>query len=345
MTVSYGIATVNVRGMLVKERDAILDYFGVVHTAYSEISSQVREAEAKGAKRGVMHIDSPGGQVVTDLLDAMRAISGSSIEWKVVAGDLLASAAYMLASQAKGGIYATSELSLVGSIGVAATVYTSSYKKEIANTDSQDKRPDVATEEGLAAVQRELDDIYGVLLDQMATGRGVSADTIRNDYGKGAVMTARTAKKKGIIDGFETQSKRGNKPAEKTQAAINGGNKMDLNELKKEHPAVYQAAVAEGVEQGKSMERKRCASHAEFAKRSGLHKEAIEDIASGAEADTMAMFKHLDASSRAAGVDARQTEAVPTVGVSTNLDGDGDNKSDELAKFKAAHPKWEVEVR
>jgi ClpP class serine protease len=346
MTVSYGIATIHVTGLLVKDRDPILDYFGIAHTAYSEVSAQVREAEQRGAKRGVIHFDSPGGQVVNDLGTAMDDIRESSIQWKSMAGDLLASAAYMLASQAKGGIYAGHEMSLVGSIGVAASVYMSSYRKEIANTDSPKKRPDVATSEGQDMIREELDDIFGVLAEKMAKGRGVSTDAIRNDYGQGAVMTAKTALSKKIIDGIESGRSRNKKPASGTQAATVGGNTMDLETLKREHPATYQAAIDAGIEQGVKKERARAAEHVSFAKGSKLYEAAMDDIVNGTEATMAVVHKHLDAQYRNQASGSRGEEAPPPVGGGDDSQPVGATKEQTQAAFAALNGKsgWTLEI-
>lgn len=324
MTLSHGTATIHVKGALVKERDAMLDFFGVEQTAYSEIKAQVAESEERGAKRGVMFIDSPGGEV-NGLADAMDTLAASSFSWKAIAGDTLASAAYMLASQCKGGIYCTDETSTVGSIGVATSARIPDRVKHIANTESAKKRPDVATEEGLAAVREELDDIYGILVEKISAGRGIEVATLNKNYGQGAVMTARTALSKKIIDGIEKPSK----PAAKNAAR---GNSMTLEELKAQYPEAYKAAT----EEAKTAERRRVQAHLTLADASGDMDSAKADILSGSEIDATVQAKHISAGIKRAAVSARGEESVPPVDGSakpaTGMGGEKKNTNAEVEK-------------
>lgn len=338
MTLSHGTATIQVKGALVKERDAMLDYFGIEQTAYSEIKAQILDAEDRGAKRGVMLIDSPGGEV-NGLAEAMDAIASSAFSWKAISGDTLASAAYMLASQCKYGIVATSETSMVGSIGVATSASMSSYRKDIANTDSPKKRPDVATEEGLAAVREELDDIYGILAEKIAAGRGIGIEALNKNYGQGAVMTARTALSKKIIDGIEKPSK----PAAKSAVR---GEKMTLEELKAQHPELYKAAYEEGLKD----EQKRVKKHCELAKMHDTSAIAIEDILAGNDADIVVYARHKDAAEKNTAMKNRQEEAVPPVGSqakpAAGLSGNDETADSVKAELAAKHPTVKfVEIR
>jgi ClpP class serine protease len=338
MDLSYGTATIHVTGTLVKERDTLLDFFGIKQTAYSEIKSQIYEAVERGAKRGVMMIDSPGGEV-TGLADTMDTIASSPIDWKAVSGDVLASAAYMIASQCKGGIFATSDTDMIGSIGVATSAMVSADIKHIANTDSAKKRPDLTTEEGVASVREELDDIYGILVGKIAKGRNTTVASINENYGQGAVMTALTAKRKGIIDGIEKPPK----PAAKNAAV--GGEKMTLEELKAQHPEAHKAAY----EEGKTAEQHRVKQHCELAKMHDTASIAIDDILAGKDADFMAYARHKDFSEKAKAMKDRAAEAIPSIPGSskpaTGLGGN-ENAATVKAELAAKHPTIKiVEVR
>lgn len=338
MEVKNGTAHIKIEGPTMAHRDAMLDFFGVEHTAYDEIVSQISDAESRGAKRGKLHINSPGGEL-PGMYNAMNAVRNSSIQWEAEAGDVMASAAYMIGSQAQRGIHAKSEMSLIGAVGVATSASTSTWRKDISNTDSPKKRPDASTEEGVSIIRSELDDIFNVLAERIAEGRGVTAEIVKKNYGEGAVLTARTAKEKGLIDSYEK-----NKPAAK-QAAINGENKMDLRTLKAEHPEVYALAFAEG----EAAERKRVASHCELAKMHNTASIAIEDIACGKEADILAYARHKDAAEKAKATEDRGNEAPPavpsgnaTAAVRPNADRTPEQVASELM---AKHKGVKIEVR
>jgi ClpP class serine protease len=266
-----GVATVRIVGPLYPKRNSWLDYWGEDYAVYSEIISDVAVAKSKGAKQIDFEIDSPGGYV-DGLYDAMNAIANAGIPTRTIAGDVLASAAYMLASQTN-EIVAEREVSAVGSIGIATTMYISDRVVDITNSDSPKKRPDASTEEGKKIVEAELDDFYQVYAEMMAKGRKISVDKVKKDYGQGAVMTARTALSKGMIDGI-MQSK------QSTESTAKTGVDMDPKTLKEEHrstyDAIYNAGKEAGKEEMKALNLDRIGAYHEMAKGSGDFEGAFE---------------------------------------------------------------------
>ena len=115
--VKGGIAKIQIKGPLLPEPDAYLDYFGYDYTVYSDIVQQTAEAAGRKANRIDYLIDSPGGYI-EGMDEAMDAISDSPVKTRAVASGTIASAAYMLGSQA-GSIVAEGDLTMVGSVGVA----------------------------------------------------------------------------------------------------------------------------------------------------------------------------------------------------------------------------------
>src|SRR5690606_15492815 len=71
---------------------------------------------------------------------------------------------------------------------------------DIASSDAPAKRPNLATDEGKAVVQRYLDQIAGEFMGAIARGRGIALETVRKSYGRGASMLAGPAKAAGLID-------------------------------------------------------------------------------------------------------------------------------------------------
>lgn len=270
-SIKRGIATISIRGPLVKTRSRMLDYFGVEHTSYSEIEEQTRSAVSNGAKKIVYVIDSPGGDA-NGILIGMDAIKNAGVPTVAVGDGYLTSGSYMLASQAS-EIQARNDLVIVGSVGVARDYFVSSYLKSITNRDSENKRPDPKTEEGVSAIQDELDDFFQPIAERVARGRSTSIEAVKKDYGHGAVMTARTALSKGMIDGI-MQSNQPAKPAAKIGAT------MDPKTLKEEHRSTYDAVFNAGKEAGEKAERDRVCAHLTLADGSGdvatAHKAIVE---------------------------------------------------------------------
>lgn len=326
-----GVAKIQIKGPLLSEQDDFLDYFGVKYTLYSEIQSQIAEATGRNANRIDFDIDSPGGIVNPQFYDTMKAIAAAPMKTRAIAGGTLASAAYMLASQTN-RIEAESDLSMIGSVGVLTNRHVSETTKTITNTDSPKKSPDVATEDGVSVVESELDDVFGIIAEHVAAGRGVSVETIKQDYGQGAMMTARTALNKKMIDGIIEQDKTATK-----EAAAKQGDKMDAKTLREEHRETYDAIFNSGVQ----AERDRVNAHLVAAEGGDLNA-AHECIKNGEGYTDLVKAKH-DAYARNQALKAARKEDNPDTIEPT--DGDHEDEQTETKKgLEAAVPGlvWEV---
>jgi ClpP class serine protease len=330
-----GVAAISVRGVLTKKLDATLKYWGIENTSYAGIIAQVERAKSKNAKAIQLTVDSGGG-AVDGLYEAMDAIRASGIPTTAKVEGMAASAAYMLASQAM-RIEADSPLSLVGSVGVATTVYTSEYRRDIANRDSAKKRPDVATEEGVAVVQDELDDIYNVLAERIAEGRAVDVETVNEKFGQGAVMTARKALAAGMIDSI-------GKPNAGTPAGltIQGEENMDRAKLKAEHPDLFASLMAEGIAAGRAECLEVVAGHLSLAEASGDMDRAVADIRAMNPVTSSVLAHHTAASIRRANIAARQEEA-PAAVVANEGGMSAESFEKEKAEINAMIPGVKVE--
>lgn len=301
MAMSNGTANIHINGVLLPKRDAMLDMFGIEQTAYSDINAQISEAKSKGAKRARFHMNTPGGQI-DGMYETMEAISGMGIPTEVIAGSVLASAGFMLASQAD-RITAQSEMSAIGSVGIVTGRSVNGYRKEITNTSSRNKRPDVSTPDGVAVVEAELEDFFQIIAEKIAEGRGVDVDTVKTKYGEGATMSARTALSLKMIDAIEK------KPSAAKPAANNRGATMDLETMKREHPDTYQAIHDAGVK----AERGRVSAHIRLAKASGDNETAFNAIASGVGVTDEVIAEHQAKKMEAQAVAARGLESVPNL--------------------------------
>jgi capsid assembly protease len=151
----------------------------------------------------LMHVDSPGGEVngTGELSDILYAARGSKPIWAYVSHQG-ASAAYWLASAADRIIVAPT--ALVGSIGVIATVPDPTRQPgddfQFVSSQSPKKRPDPNTKGGKAQIQTVVDDLASVFVDSVARNRGVSAQTVLDDFGGGDVMVGANAVTAGLAD-------------------------------------------------------------------------------------------------------------------------------------------------
>lgn len=337
-----GTAVIKVEGVLLNERNDLLDFFGAKQTAYKDIIVQTAEAQERGAKRIRYDISSPGGHV-EGIYAAMDAIRSSSMPTKTVAINKLTSAAYMLASQTN-HIEAMDDLTSVGSVGIAVDYLSLPFRKRFANTDSPKKRPDPEKEEDAAVIKEQLDDFYQVLAEKTADGRGVSVNDVKNNYGQGAVMTARTALAKGMIDSIRKYKKPASRSAETKEKRS-----MDREQLKTEHPEVYRSVFEDGVKAGASQELERVKGHLQLADGSGDVETARDDIESGTAITPSVMAKHQSAFMKRQMKADRLADNPPEIGHG-GQEGGGGNHDDASkdakakAKFEAKHPGWEVSV-
>jgi ClpP class serine protease len=174
-------------------------------TSLDAFMHDLRAADASSdVERNIILCDSPGGVVsgLGEAAEAIRALSKPTITY--VTGNC-ASAAYWLASQSSEIIM--DRAAAVGSIGVVASMTRQeatdangrrSY--EVVSSGAPDKRPDPSTEEGRAAIQRDIDAMEAVFIADVAAGRGVREARVRADFGRGGMLAASRAVSAGMAD-------------------------------------------------------------------------------------------------------------------------------------------------
>lgn len=282
MTVAGDTAQINITGVLTRAPDIFAYYFGGGNTTYNDIMKSVALAENDpNVKQIAYFYDSPGGNVdgMYEAIDAIQ--SGKKPKSAIIRR--AASAAYGLAS-VSGTMEAANIASSVGSLGVATERYVDENIVTLTSTNAPNKRPDVTTAEGKAAVVKELDAVENMFFNAIASGRGVTVDKIIADFGKGGMFLAEEALKRGMIDKITPKS------------TANSGNKkgvhaMDLETLKAQHPAVYAAAVNDGVKK----ERDRVSAHVIAGKAANDVETALSAIESGDEMTAVMTAKYLAA--------------------------------------------------
>ena len=287
MSVAGDTAAIQINGVLTDRPDFFARFFGRGNTTYGEIIKSVAMADMDPAIKTIqLKVNSPGGHASTGWLEAMQAIANAKKPVEALVGDMAASAAYGLVSQA-GKITAQNGMSKVGSVGAAMTMFIDDQVVTITSSNAPDKRPDPKTEEGKATIRKDLDATEKIFIDTIATGRNTTAANVQENFGRGAVVYAQDAIAKGMIDGMLEATQPANSGKTKTEA-IN----MDLNELKAKHPDLYAQATSAGVATALQTERDRVSAHLVVGEASGDMETAIEAIKSGEGYTDIVKAKH-----------------------------------------------------
>ena len=207
-----GAAHIFVGGPLEPKPDACAIMFGIDMTTYSDIIEETKMAESDNNILSIIyHFDTPGGNVV-GLFAAADAIRNTTKPTLGINEGLCASAGYALASQCDDiqGLNISVE---TGSIGVVTEIIDRSGQEEgrgiqrfiLTSQNAENKVPDVTTEAGRAKIIKRLTDLESVFVEYVAFGRKTTADDILNNFGRGAVLIARDARKVGMIDTIESE--------------------------------------------------------------------------------------------------------------------------------------------
>lgn len=199
------IAVIYVEGQMASDKSS--DSGGSVYS--SDIVKYMRTATSDpSVKAIVLRVNSPGGtpvaaEEIIDQIHKTRAVKPVVVSM----GDMAASAAYYISSQAN-RIVADPD-TFTGSIGVIWTFEnkTKQYKDDgvsfyVAKSGSfkdmgSDKR--ALTDDEKAYIQSIINESYNRFVDNVAAGRNMSVDKIRQ-IADGRVYTGATAKELGLVD-------------------------------------------------------------------------------------------------------------------------------------------------
>lgn len=257
------------------------------------VEQQVRDAAVDPAVRSILlEIDSPGGSV-QGVPEVGAAVREAAMRKPVVAwtAGTMASGAYWIASQADRVFIGNATSPVVGSIGVVAThvdVSRAEQARGIKTTEiTAGKYKRIASSyeplsaEGRATIQDQVDAIYEGFVEAVAEGRDVSVRTVLSKMADGRVFIGKQAIDAGLADGVlsrdalleqlasgEYAMRRASPngtagvavPA--SQPTVQEDNMAEskaitVDVIKAEHPAVAQALIAEGREEGAKAERER----------------------------------------------------------------------------------------
>ena len=270
LSIVGNVADISIVGVLTKRLSLMAMLFGGGNTTYTDIIANLDRAVADPAVTQInLLIESPGGSA-DGLFNTIAAIQAARAKKPVVAyvDGLAASAAYIIAAQAE-RITLSDQGARVGSIGVVASVGVNPSTVELTSTDAPGKRPNVQTAEGRAMIIGELDALHTLFAESIATGRGVTVKKVNEKFGRGGMLLAGEALKRGMVDAVS-----GNKTNSQTEIKA-----MDLATLKAEHPVLFASITKLGAD----AERDRVTAHLIMGEASGDMKTAVTACRDGSE--------------------------------------------------------------
>lgn len=311
LSVAGEVAQINVHGSLTKQADFWAMWFGGGNSTYTDMTAALSAASSDPrVKRVVLDIDSPGGYV-DGLFDFLAALEAFDKPLTARASQAC-SAAFAIACMAN-TIEATNVAAEFGSIGVAASFWVLDDIVDITSTEAPDKRPDLSTEEGQAVVRKHLDDIHELFVDAIARGRGTTADKVNATYGRGAVLLAAEAKRLGMIDSIAKPALRAVGPRNAT--AEPGGTQtkkviiMTEDELRQQHPALYEAVYNKGKKAGEDGLHDLVTAHLVAGEASGDMKTAVEAIKARTPMTQTLQTQYMMAAANRSDRNARQADS------------------------------------
>lgn len=307
MSIVGKTASINISGILTDKREWMCFFFFGGNTTYGEIIESVNAAEANPDVTEIeFNINSPGGMASAQWIETMDAIVNMSKPSKAIVGSMGTSAAYGIATQAD-EIIAQNRMSYVGSVGIVTTHFVNDEIIEITSTKAPKKAPDVKTEAGKNIIKERLDAVHNIFVKAIAEGRNTTVDDVNSNYGQGAVLIAGDAINKGMIDKIGLDDSKNKSNENPTEA------KMDLEELKKEHPALHQEVLDNGIDQGIKKERNRVTAHLILGTAAGAIDIAHSAIKDGTPADdVVTVAKYTVARVDKVEIDNRAAETIDT---------------------------------
>jgi len=197
----------------------------------------------------------------------------------------MASAAFGLGAPAD-TIEASSRADQIGSVGVRADVAKMREDRVvITSTEAPLKAPDPETEGGRESIQAFVDQTHELFADAIASGRGTTVAVVNSDFGRGAVLLAGEAVKRGLIDTVAEAPARAKKTPKKITASnggqLTGAIKMTLEELLAEQPALCATLRSQGYDEGVQSERTRVSAHLTYGEMAGSFEAAHSAISKG----------------------------------------------------------------
>ncbi|EGR2744156.1 S49 family peptidase [Vibrio parahaemolyticus] len=198
-----GVAIIPVNGVISRYSTFFHDICG--GTSTEVLAKDFTTAlDNPGIKAIVFDVDSPGGasKGLHELGEMIYQARGRKPIKAYVGGDGC-SAAYWIASACDEVIVdATGTL---GSVGTVGTITLSKGRDDVevlefVSSQSPNKRLDVKSEEGKAAIQNRLDELTDVFLDRVARNRNKTTQEVIDDFQQGGTLIGQKAVDAGMAD-------------------------------------------------------------------------------------------------------------------------------------------------
>lgn len=185
-------------------------------TSHEQIGRATEAALADGKVESIVYDIDSGGGVVFGMMEGAAKVAAAkkTKPTTAVSNFVAASAAYWYAAQASEVVVAPS--GQVGCIGVlmANTDQTKMHEMmgvryDLVSNDSSPFKsegwPQVpVTPESLAAMKEECNKYAAEFVSAIAKGRGVKANKVNSDFGKGRMLLAADALEAGMVDRVDT---------------------------------------------------------------------------------------------------------------------------------------------
>lgn len=213
-SVTGGIASVPLKGVIFQEWTFLTYLLSAIFggTILSDFVAALQKADADPAVGGiVIDTNSPGGEALG--IEAAAAVIASLGKPVTAFVDgMAASAAYWLVSAAD-QIMLSGETSQVGSIGTVLAMRDSREaeqksgvkRHEIVSSQSPRKRPDPTTDAGLADLRSYVDQLAEVFITNVAANRETAVETVKAEFGQGAMILGTDAVARGMADGISSR--------------------------------------------------------------------------------------------------------------------------------------------
>ena len=362
--VMNGVAVVSVEGSLVHKTGNLDPESGM--QGYDGVRAKMEMALQDNRVNGIMlNIDSPGGEVsgAFDMADFIAA-AGQKKKVAAYAGDMMASAAYLIGSQAS-KVYA-SQTASVGSIGVlmAHTDYSKAMETDgikvtliHSGKNKIDGNPYQALDSKVQdKIQAELDALREKFAATAAAGRSKSKDAMMAT--EAAVYSAEEAVKEGLVDSVMSFDQA---IADFSNSlSMSGGKTVKGKQMSAQleaTPGIPEAEVeklmlearAEGVKAGASAERARIqaiVSHAEAEGRdtTAKHLAFATDMGADAAVALLGTFPKAAAASQFADGMTEGAGVKAEAEQQSKLSAEEEDAARNLAATKAAFAKMGIKV-
>lgn len=204
-----GVAVLTLDGVMAPKANLFMRVSGGVSTQMAGLQIESAMADPRVTAM-VLAIDSPGGSVFgTPELGATVREMAAIKPIVTVSEATLASAAYWVGSGAN-AVYISGPTVQVGSIGVVASHNYDPAARGVTTEITAGKYKRIASatgplsEEGKAYMQSQVDHLYQVFVDAVASNRGTTPDSVLEHMADGRVFIGQQAIDRGLVDGVST---------------------------------------------------------------------------------------------------------------------------------------------